>query len=181
MTEKLVSIALECGFSHAGSMDVSKVVLREEVRATCAVNKCKAYDANWSCPPACGTLAECGERLRKYQNGIILQTTGALEDSFDYEGMQALGKKHSVNLGVFGERTEAMFPVSMLLGAGACSLCRDMLDKPCSYPGSPCRYPRRMHHSMEAFGMVVSDVCTGNGIAYYYGSGTLTYVGCFLF
>jgi hypothetical protein len=34
---------------------------------------------------------------------------------------------------------------------------------------------------MEAYGMVVSDVCRDSGIPYYYGSGTLTYVGCVLF
>jgi predicted metal-binding protein len=162
-------------------MDIATIKLREEVRAMCAANKCKAYDANWSCPPACGTLAECEARLRTYKNGIILQTSGVLEDSFDYEGMQAIGKKHSENLGILAERVETLFPVSMLLGAGACSLCKNLIDKPCSYPGKPCRYPRRMHHSMEAFGMVVSDVCADNGMPYYYGSGTLTYVGCLLF
>ena len=32
----------------------------------------------------------------------------------------------------------------------------------------------------EAYGMVVSEVCKKNDIPYYYGPGTLTYVGCVL-
>jgi hypothetical protein len=34
---------------------------------------------------------------------------------------------------------------------------------------------------MEAYGMIVSDVCKANGIPYYYGPNTLTYCACVLF
>jgi hypothetical protein len=33
---------------------------------------------------------------------------------------------------------------------------------------------------MEAFGMVVSEVCKRNDIPYSYGVDTLTYIGCVL-
>jgi hypothetical protein len=34
---------------------------------------------------------------------------------------------------------------------------------------------------MEAYGMVVNEVCRDSGLPYYYGPETLTFVGCVLF
>jgi predicted metal-binding protein len=168
-------LALECGFSRTGALDVSTIRVRKEVRDTCAGNKCGAYGTNWSCPPACGTLEECETRLKGYRRGLILQTTGELEDALDGEGMMETSRNHGQHLEDFGTQIYGLFPNAMLLGAGACKRC-----KTCSYPDSPCRFPGKMLTSMEAMGMVVSDVCKANGILYYYGPNTITYVGCVL-
>ncbi len=85
-------LAFSCGFSHAGDLDVNTIILREEVRAACAENKCHSYGVNWSCPPGCGTLKEWEERIRKYKHGLILQLTGELEDEFDGEKMMELAQ-----------------------------------------------------------------------------------------
>ncbi|GHV54774.1 hypothetical protein AGMMS49579_16020 [Spirochaetia bacterium] len=174
--DSITALALGCGFSHVGGLDAAVIKVREEVRGACAANKCKAYGANWTCPPACGSLAECEARLRQYKNGIIMQTSGILEDSLDYEAMERIGLTHGENLRSFNKQLREICPDFLLLGAGGCKRC----DK-CSYPDAPCRFPTEMLSSMEAYGMVVSDVCRDSGIPYYYGSGTLTYVGCVLF
>ncbi|MCR4772414.1 MAG: DUF2284 domain-containing protein, partial [Oscillospiraceae bacterium] len=56
--EELKSKALEFGFTLAEPVDIKTIKLRDEVREMCAVNKCHAYNTNWSCPPACGTVEE---------------------------------------------------------------------------------------------------------------------------
>lgn len=71
----LKELALSCGFSHVGNLDADTIEVHPEVRDSCASNKCQAYDKNWACPPACGTLEECSERIHKYKKGLILQTT----------------------------------------------------------------------------------------------------------
>jgi predicted metal-binding protein len=168
-------LALECGFSRAGLLDVSTIQVRKEVRDTCAGNTCGAYGTRWSCPPACGTLEECEAHLNGYKRGLILQTTGELEDALDGEGMMEISGYHQRHLEAFSARIYDLFPNALLLGAGACNRC-----KTCGYPDSPCRFPGRMLISMEAMGMVVSDVCKANGLPYYYGPNTMTYVGCVL-
>ncbi|KIR03104.1 hypothetical protein P261_01919 [Lachnospiraceae bacterium TWA4] len=173
--EKLKEVALACGFSHVGNLDVDTVQVRIEVRDACAVDKCHAYNKNWVCPPACGTLEECESTMRKYKMGLILQTTGELEDSFDIEGMEELQKNHSQNMHDFTDKAKELYPNSLVLGDSACRYCKD-----CTYPDAPCRFPNRQSPAMEAYGMVVSDVCRDNDIPYYYGPGTLTYVGCIL-
>jgi predicted metal-binding protein len=62
------------------------------------------------------------------------------------------------------------------LGAGTCTYCEK-----CTYPDAPCRFPKRLRPSMEAFGLLVTDVCAAADIPYYYGPRTLTYTCCVLF
>ena len=173
---RLAELALDRGFSHSGRLDIQTLKIRAEVRDACAADKCRAYGKNWSCPPACGTLAECERRIRQYRAGLILQTTGVLEDSFDYEAMTGLAARHNGCLAAFQEKLRVLSGDSfLLLGSGGCKICES-----CTCPESPCRFPERMIISMEAMGLLVSEVCAANGLPYYYGPATLTYVGCVL-
>lgn len=131
-------LALTCGFSHVGNLDVDTIVLRTEVRDACAENKCHAYGTNWSCPPGCGTLLECEERIREYNRGLILQSTAQLEDPFDYETMMNLGEAHAASFDKFSDKLKAVYPKAMIIGAGACSKC-----KKCTFPDKPCRFQKR--------------------------------------
>ena len=67
------------------------------------------------------------------------------------------------------------FPEARVLSSGTCTLC-----KPCAYPDEPCRFPDRAMVSMEAAGLVVSDVCTQAGIPYNHGKQTIAYSSCVL-
>lgn len=170
--------AKECGFTLAAPISVDTIHLREEVREMCAVNKCHAYNTNWSCPPGCGTVEECRERIKQYDCGIIVQTTGQLEDDFDIETMQETAKKHGQHFVQMLVALRDNYPTMKILplGTGECMNC-----KKCTYPDAPCRFPERMSSPMEGYGMVISDVCRDNQITYNHGRGTLTYVGCYLF
>ncbi|MDR0683623.1 MAG: DUF2284 domain-containing protein [Spirochaetaceae bacterium] len=171
---KLTELALECGFTNTSAVDPSKIRIYREVRDACTEDKCKSYGKNWACPPACGTLEDCEDRVRGYKSGIIMQTTGVLADEFDWDGMLRIGSEHSGHIAAFYCTARHLHPYSLLLGAGACRICET-----CTYPSTPCRFPQKMTCSMEAYGMLVSEVCTVSGIPYHYGSGTLTYVACF--
>ena len=176
-TQKVIELALQDGFTLAAPLDPATIQLREEVREMCAENKCHAYNKNWACPPACGTVEACSKEIRKYTKGVIVQTTGQLEDDFDFEAMEETAKKHGEHfmtlLGQLREETDEPF---LPLGAGGCSTC-----KTCTYPDAPCRFPEKMVHPMEGYGILINDVCTKNHVPYNHGRGTLTYVGCFLF
>ncbi|MDR2519951.1 MAG: DUF2284 domain-containing protein [Eubacteriaceae bacterium] len=173
--EEARSLAYEAGFTNVGDLDVDSIKVYTEVRDACAENKCHQYGKNWACPPGCGTLDECSERMHKYKKGLILQTTATLEDSLDIEGMTELGENHGKHSKEFGKKIKEIAPSSMMVGAGGCIQCET-----CTYPDSPCRFPDQTTSSMEALGMLVSEVCKDNNIPYYYGPGTLTFVSCVL-
>ena len=172
---ELKDLALSCGFTNVGKLDAETIILRKEVREACAQDRCNAYGKSWSCPPACGTLSECEAIIRKYKKGVILQTTSEIESSFDFEGMMRLGKVHQKAVEKFSREIKNTIPNALILGAGTCIVCKE-----CTYPDEPCRFPEKMVSSMEAFGMVITEVCKSNGMQYYYGEGTLTYVACAL-
>lgn len=173
--DELVKKALEFGFSHAAPLDASTLVLRPEVRDMCAADKCKAYDRNWMCPPACGSLEENVKRMKGYAHGLIVQTTGEMEDDFDYEVMKETGDEQKRRFYEYTKILKEAYPKLLALTSGSCELCPT-----CSYPDAPCRHPNDAMPSMEAFGLVVSDVCKSNDLPYYYGPRTITYTGCFL-
>jgi predicted metal-binding protein len=173
--EKLVARALEAGFDAAGMLDCSTIILRPEVREACERDKCGRYDKNWSCPPGCGSLDECSARIRRYAMGLIVQTVGKLEDEFDGEGMIAAEQRHAKTFLRFSKELRKDYPGMLPIGTGSCSTC-DV----CSYPDAPCRDPLGAISPMEAFGMMVGDVCRANGMQYYHGKGTITFTGCFL-
>ena len=172
---RLLGWALECGFTGTGKLDTATIIIRREVRDACAADKCRSYGKNWACPPAIGSLEEGEKRIRTFSTGLILQTTGTLEDPFDYESITRIGELHNANLRAFREKLELHTLPWLLLGAGGCKNC-----EPCHCPHSPCPTPEKMIISMEAMGMVVSELCTANDIPYYYGPNTLTFVGCVL-
>ncbi len=171
-----VGLALKIGFSHAGTMDPSKLRALPEVRDMCADGRCRRYDRSWSCPPACSTLEEVESRMKSYRSGVLVQTTAALDDDFDVESMAEAERVHKKNFFCFAERMRLLFPDCLALSAGSCTICRT-----CSYPDQPCRFPGKMLSSMEAYGLLVSEVCTQAGLNYYYGPRTLTYSSCVLY
>ena len=174
--EELEKIAKECGFTNVAPLDVSTIEVKKEVRDMCATNSCGAYGTSWSCPPGCGTIEECDEKIHKYKLGILVQTVGELEDSLDGEGMMAAAHAHTEHVDKMQNEVLKHTKNILTLGAGCCKLC-----KKCTYPDEPCRFPEKMHSSMESYGMVVLEVCKKNGLNYYYGSDHIAYTGCFLF
>ncbi len=178
-TEKyseLRAAAISCGFTSVGQLDPKTIALRADVRSACSENKCGQYGVNWSCPPGCGSLEQCGEAIRPFENGLLLQTTGQLEDNFDAETMMETAKTHAAAFRKFARYIREVCPKVLILADGTCSICPE-----CTYPKHPCRFPELKTSSMEAFGILVSDVCAQNKLPYYYGLKTITYTGCVLF
>ena len=172
--EKLNRLALECGFTKIAALDPSTIELREEVREMCA--RCSAHGKNWSCPPHCGELEDLRRRIGAYPSGILVQTVGEIEDSFDGEGMMEAEARHKASFKEMRRRLSEEYPGMLALCAGCCTIC-----EACSCPDAPCRFPDLPISSMEAYGMVVLDVCRANGLPYYYGSQAIAYTSCFLF
>ena len=173
--EKAEKIAKEAGFSHWGFFEVSGLNFLPEVRAMCADGRCHMYNKSWACPPACGTIEESINKTAPFKWGVLLQSTGNMEDDFDVDVMLGTGTEHKKRLNKFIsliDKKEEFFP----MGAGGCTICES-----CTYPDSPCQFPEKMITSMEAYGLVVSEVCQLANVPYYYGPLTMTYTGCVLF
>ncbi len=173
--EQLLELAAGCGFDHVGMLNVPALKFEPAVRDMCAADKCRSYGKCWTCPPHCGTLEDFAARAAQYHRGVIVQTTGQLEDDYDVETMMAAEVLQKERFRALTEQMRAVFPGCMPLSAGACSVC-----KTCACPDAPCRFPELAIPSMEASGLNVSATCAASDISYYYGPRTITYTCCIL-
>jgi len=174
-TEELLELARRIGFSHVGDLKISALQFLPEVRQMCASGRCEKYGKCWTCPPHCGTLNEIAEKAASYRRGILVQSTGKLEDFFDGETMMETGRIQKERFNSLVERVRDIYPDCLPMSSGGCTICES-----CACPGTPCRFPQKAVPSMEAYGLWVSDVCERSGLPYYYGPGTITYTSCIL-
>ena len=173
--EQLSVLAEQVGFTAWAPLDIGTIELKTEVREMCAVNSCGQYGKRWSCPPGCGTLEECAERIRGCTGGILVQTSGEIEDGFDFETMMEIEADHKEHFTAMYDALRSSGAAVLAIGAGCCTACAK-----CTYPDEPCRFPEKMVSSMEAYGMLVLEICKANGLQYYYGADRMAYTSCFL-
>lgn len=173
--EEILALARTCGFEHVGELNVTALKFEPAVREMCAAGRCGSYGKSWSCPPACGPLEEAARRAGAYRRGVILQSTGQLEDDFDIETMMDTERLQKERFMAFVEQIRRTYPGCLPMSTGACTICSR-----CTYPGAPCRFPENAIPSMEAYGLMVSQVCADSGLGYYYGPKTITYTACVL-
>lgn len=173
--EELFAWCEEIGFSHYGALNCAELRFLPEVRDMCAAGRCQMYGKSWSCPPHCGTLEEIAAKAKKYSRGILLQCTGSMEDDFDVECMMDTEGELKEKFKALVERVRGVYPDCYPMAAGTCTVC-----KTCTCPDAPCRFPEKAIPSMEASGLVVSEICEKSGLPYYYGPLTITYTCCIL-
>ena len=83
--------------------------------------------------------------------------------------------KAKANEELLEEELHKKYSDILALGGAGCRLCAE-----CTYPDTPCRFPEKRMSEMEAYGLIVSDVCMKNGLKLYYGPDTVTFSGVFL-
>ena len=172
---ELTAVLKEAVFTYAAPLAMDSLELREEVRSMCSADMCKSYGKSWSCPPAVGSIERAKERAEAYRRGIIVQTAGALADSFDMDGTAEIMKRHRKSFDTLVRQVKHFYPDCLPMGAGTCRLCRS-----CTYPDRPCRHPDKMVSSMEAYGLLVSDVAIRSGLKYNYGENSMCFTSCVL-
>ena len=167
--------AIALGFSNAVPLDVATLVPRQDIRDMCSADKCRAYGKNWTCPPQCGTLSACKEKLAGYRHGILLQTVGQTQKMIDTRAYHRTEQQHLQQFHALAKLLRSRYPNALCLGTGGCRICEN-----CAYP-APCRFPMEACSSMEGYGLFVTQVCRDNGLQYHHGEKTITYTACILF
>lgn len=175
IVEEALSLAAAAGFDKSAPLRSDALVFREEVRAMCRADRCRSYNKTWTCPPGCGTLEEMRRKVSAFTDGILVETIGKMEDEFDYEAIEAAAAVHKKHFQALVATLRKKGYVVFPMGAGRCTICKE-----CTYPDAPCRAPELAMPSMEAAGLLVSDVCERCNIPYYNGKNTTTFIACVL-
>ena len=174
----ILNTALECGAVKAEIIRQEQIVLSDSFRALCEQNVCGAYGRCWTCPPDCGDIHTLMDKVRSYDAGVLYQTIGTLEDSFDFEGMVDAKNAHKRLSHAIRERLEAQGLRGVFhLGAGGCGVC----ERCARADDEPCRFPEKAMISMEACGIDVSHTAASTSLKYINGQNTITYFGLILY
>lgn len=177
-SDHLLTIAEHAGATHIRVVDPAQLRVEEHVRLACAANACGKYGRCWTCPPAVGELATLGARMQRFATGVLVQNIYELEDSWDFEGMQAGAKAHNDMIrGIARQLQETYGDGKVLpLGCGGCGYCER-----CSHPEASCRFPEHALASIEGYGVDVKRLVEGCGLKYINGVNTVSYVGVVLY
>lgn len=170
--------ALELQASHTAWITTDLIPFAPELRELCAQNSCGSYKTSWVGPPAIGTVEELMLKVQAFPGGMVVQTVGQLEDSFDYPGMVAAREDHDAmfNRVVAAVRDQVPGVRILPLSVGCCHICGT-----CTYPDQPCLRPDEAFASVEAYGIHVNAMLTNCGLKYNNGPDTVSYVGLILF
>lgn len=177
--ETLLQTALDCGATKAMVIPAAQLVTNKVFAEICAQNSCGSYGKYWVCPPALGEAEDLIASLQQYTKGVLYQTIGEIEDSFDIEGMGEVGaahkqlshKLHDMLGSIMGDTPY------LHLSSGGCDLCTK-----CTRPENlPCRFPEKALGSMEGYCIDVYNTVKGTELKYINGENTVTYFGIVLF
>ncbi len=174
----LVKKLEEFGTYKTGIVEVKDIVFEPEFRKMCESNACGKYGKCWTCPPDAGAIDELIAYAKQFDMGIVYQTVGELEDSYDFEGMIAAGAIHNDITKKLQKVTIDMELKDCLhLGAGGCRVCET-----CTKPqNQPCRAPHLALKSLETFGIDVTRLAALANMNYINGQNTVTHFGCFFY
>lgn len=162
-------------FSGAGEVPIESIIISDEVRRLCEQNACGNYGKNWTCPPAVKPIDEFRKEIARFDAFIVVYRVYDVKSSFDFRGMKAGAADFNNRLLLMKKELEKAGIQSKfrILGAGGCGLCKE-----CAYiTGEPCRRPDEALISLEAFGIDVIGLMRGNGLKYYNGKNTVTFIG----
>ena len=147
---------------HAAILSAKDIPVDGSYRKFCEDNLCGKYDANYSCPPACGTVDEVHGRLFAYDKALVLQT---IHDIGSYENKEEILKsKKNLNLAIL-DLTDTLRKAGVecfCLGYGGCPLC-----DPCKQvEGKPCVFPEKRISCMSAYCIDVGKLAGKCGLEF---------------
>jgi len=157
---ELVNQALSVGFTNAAWLDDLKLRCEAKLRELCNPEGCPNHGNNWVCPPGCGSLEECAEKVSKFDKGILLQSASKLGSNSTDEDYKTLSRQHNLRLQAFLEVHCSGFGDILALTSGGCIFC-----EACAFP-KPCVKPNIRMNSLSAYGIDVGRLCEVAGMDY---------------
>lgn len=174
----LLQTVLDCGVSGAAIVDVNEVVVNEDFRRICENNSCGGYNRCYMCPPDIGEIHELMAKVKSFDQAVLYQSIGEIDDPFDFEGMMDAGHNHALLSQRVDKAVKLVLTENHLhLSSGGCHLC----EKCAKLDNEPCRHPTEALPGMEGYGIDVYQTVAPTHMKYINGQNTVTYFGIVLF
>ena len=175
-TYEYLQYALELGFTRAACADGLTLQCKPDLRAFCNKEQCTSFGTSWVCPPGCGTLEDCQNRLQGFQSGIVLQSVYRAPSAVSSQPkLKRLQHEHNMRFLRLADQARSNDSEVLPLTTGGCIICET-----CTYPAQPCREPARQFQSLSAHGIDVAALCGWVGFDFSFREDQVTYIACLL-
>ena len=158
---ELLKLAKSHGFS-AAVIGVADVPVEGKFRKFCEDNLCGQYNANYSCPPTCGTVKQMHENILIGDRALVLKSEWPIESYQDTETITKGKDAHNVMMLRLNKVLQTAGYQSLVVGGSCCSLC-----KPCRMAsGEPCFQPGLRFSCMSAYCVDVAELAKRCGMEF---------------
>ena len=158
---ELIKLAEREGFS-AAVIGVAHVPVDGKFRKFCENNLCGQYDANYSCPPACGTVEQMHEKILMGKRALVLKSEWPIESYQDTAAITQGKDAHNAGMLRLKKALQTEGYQGLMIGGSCCSLC-----KPCRMAkGEPCPQPELRFSCMSAYCIDVAELAKRCGLEF---------------
>lgn len=147
MTDKeLLALAQSEGFT-AVMTTPDQIPVDAKFRVFCEENRCGKYNANYSCPPDCGTVEELHQKILAEDKIMVLQTLWKIDGYEDKQTIMNAKKSHNAAALRLMEKIRNHGYSGFCSGYNGCALCT-----PCKRTENlPCAHPDLKISCMSAY------------------------------
>ena len=173
---QILELAQSAGF-QAAMIPTEAIVQDPSFRKYCEDNLCGKYNANYSCPPDCGTVEEVQARLKAGKQALVLQSVWEIGSYDNKEGILQARKAHNAAILRFTEKLRQAGAQGFCLGYGGCPLC-----DPCRrVENLTCAHPDQKISCMSAYCIDVGKLAGKCGLEFAWIPEKLFLFGMFVF
>ena len=177
IVKQILQLARALGFASAAVVDMADVPFDHYFRKYCEENLCGQYNANYSCPPLCGSPEQMERRLRAYKRALVLQTKWNITDYHDHAAIRKAKSTHNTAMLSLIDHMRREGHNGIMCGASCCSLCET-----CAMTGKhPCIKPNLKFSCMSAYCIYVKKLAEQCGMEYVCEDGKLALFGLFAY
>lgn len=169
---KLLKLAETEGFS-AALIPTGEIPVEPKFRAFCEENRCGRYNANYSCPPDCGTVEEMHRQILSEPMAMIFTSKWDIDSWQDTAGIQYAKERHNAGIRrLLGAVRRAGYE-GFAAGYNGCQLC-----SPCKRAEhEPCPFPEQRISCMSAYCIDVAALSQKCGLEFAWETGRLYLFG----
>ncbi|MDO4323723.1 MAG: DUF2284 domain-containing protein [Lachnospiraceae bacterium] len=155
-------------------LPASEIEFSERARYICET-ECPRYGKSWACPPGVGTVEECREICRGYDEVFVFTTIAEVQDIENMEETLATRSGHEEVTRQIRDIFQEFSFQTLAMSGDSCAICGE-----CAYPDAPCRHPDQMISCIEGYGVLVPLLAEKAGIVFDNGSNIVTWFGSVL-
>jgi len=169
-------LAEAAGFS-AAMMLPQEIPVDGKYRKFCEDNLCGKYNANYACPPACGSVEALHEKLLAEEMVLVVQSVWEIQGYEDKPAMEKAKRAHNTAILHLMEQLQDMGITGFCAGYNGCPLC-----DPCKQTeGKPCSFPQKRISCMSAYCIDVGLLAQKCGMSFAWSSDKLHLFGMIAF